>query len=88
LTHRGTRSVYQQSLREAERVVSECAYFDRALFESVNRLDGVGVVAEVTRRLGFCHPDVARKYLLGEVLDDSRGRGSGQRIIHIPRRGW
>ncbi len=86
MVHR--RSPYAQSLREAERVVSDGAYFDKALFESVNRLDGAAIVAEVTRRLGFCHPDVARRFLCGEVLDDSRGRGSTQRIIHVPRRGW
>lgn len=82
------RSEYSRSLREAEKVVAEGAYFDRGLFESVNRLNGADVVAEVVKRLGFCHPDVARRYLRGEVLDDSRGRGSTQRIV-VPREdGW
>ena len=87
-THRGTRSLYSQSLREAEKIVSEHAHYDKRQAESTNRLDGYEVIVEVTKRLGFCHPDVAYLYVSGLILQDSRGRGFTQKIVITPEWGW
>jgi len=77
---RGKRSFRALQHQEAVRIVSQAALRDPALAESINRLTPGEVALGLQNRFGTFDTFIVNNYDKGEVLSDSLGRGTLQRI--------
>lgn len=77
LPHR--RSVKAQQRRDARRIVLEASFRDRDLAETVNRVKPNELITELRKKYSTIFVEVARVDP-GEILIDSRGRGTLQQI--------
>ena len=77
MPHRRTSYIIQR--REAARIVSQAAIRDPSIQESMNSL--TRTIAQILQnRFGRFELDVINRYDVGEVLSDSIGRGTLQRV--------
>lgn len=74
------RSSYSIQRREASRIVSQAAIKDPALQESVNILTKGRIAVILQNRFGTFDLRVINSYDVGEVLSDSLGRGTLQKV--------
>jgi hypothetical protein len=78
LPHRRTN--YNIQRREAARIVSQTAVKDPAIRESINVLTSGRIAQILQNHFGTFDLRVINSYDVGEVLSDSLGRGTLQRI--------
>ena len=74
------RSSYSIQRREAARIVSQAAVKDPSVRESVNVLTPGRIALVLQNRFGRFELDVINQYDVGEILSDSLGRGTLQKV--------
>jgi hypothetical protein len=74
------RSSYSIQRREAARIVSQAAIKDPSIRESVNILTVGKIALILQKRFGRFELGVVNQYDVGEVLSDSVGRGTLQKV--------
>lgn len=74
------KSNYLVQLREAARIVSQAAVKDSRVLESINVLTSSRIAQFLQNRFGTFDLQVINSYDIGEVLSDSLGRGTLQRV--------
>jgi hypothetical protein len=74
------RSSIRIQRREAARIVSQAAIRDPSIQESTNTLTPGRIALILQNRFGRFELDVINRYDLAEVLSDSIGRGTLQRV--------
>jgi hypothetical protein len=77
--HRGRRSLANQERRFARRVIIETSRADKRQGEQICMLSGLQVLGLVEQKYGSVPVDVGNVEK-GEVLSDSRGEGTFQRL--------
>lgn len=82
LTHHGRRSQRAREKRLARRIVQEHAWLDREVGERINILssDQISILTEKRGNWLGRGVHVGREYDKGEVLTDTLGRGSLQKV--------
>jgi len=74
------RSSYNIQRREAAHIVSQAAVKDPAVRESINILSSGRIAQILQNRFGTFDLQVINRYDIGEVLSDSKGRGTLQQM--------
>ena len=77
------RSNYNIQRREAARIVSQAAVKDRAVRESINVLSSGRIAQILQSHFGTFDLRVINRYHLGEVLSNSKGTGTLQRVEEL-----
>ncbi len=74
------KSTYALQRRDAARIVSQSALKDPSIRESINMLTPGRIALFLQNRFGRFELDVINSYDVGEVLTDSIGGGTLQRV--------
>jgi len=77
------RTTYSIQRREAARIISQAAIRDPSIKESVNVLTSGRIAQILQTRFGTFDLRVINRYHLGEVLSDSKGTGTLQRVEEL-----
>ncbi len=82
------RSQYYRQRKYISRVVSKAAHRDNRKSESINVLTEADLYDALAEEFGVPHPAVIRSYDRGEIIADSRGQGSHDRLPKQKKRTW
>lgn len=74
------KSTYLIQRRESARIVSQAAIRDPGIQESINLLTKGRIAVILQNRFGRFELEVVNSYDVGEVLSDSLGRGTLQKV--------
>ena len=77
------RTDYNIQRREAARIVSKAAVKDPEVRESINILSSGRIAQILQNRFGTFDLQVINRYDVGEILSDSKGRGTLQQVEAI-----
>ena len=77
---RGNRSVKAKQRRDARKFILENSFNDVILAEKVSRTDHSTVLTYLGTKYDMVFPEVAMSVERGEVLVDSRGNGTFQKV--------
>ena len=81
MPHRRTN--YSIQRRDAARIISQAAIRDPSIKESINILTNGRLAQILQNRFGTFDLRVINRYHLGEVLSDSKGTGTLQRVEEL-----
>jgi len=80
LTKRGRRSVKSLQRRLAKKIVFRQAYHDQEIKEIINRTTPEWIMQVLNQVYGYVEVGAIPELEQGEVLVDSRGKGSFQKL--------